>query len=146
MQRSRSQSCKGYQQAIMWIPTRTYIQDLEKSMDLSEQIDLILLDFSKAFDKVPHERLLYKAQYYVISLIITTINARPKIIRNKPRKVYLYKKWNLDVVKEYLDSKLESFKETYKEMNIEGYWTTIKNPNIKMEYTMDKPKHQENDT
>jgi hypothetical protein len=33
-------------------------------MDLSEQIDLILLDFSKAFDKVPHERLLYKAQYY----------------------------------------------------------------------------------
>jgi hypothetical protein len=61
-------------------------------MDLSEQIDLILLDFSKAFDKVPHERLLYKAQYYVILLIITTINARPKIIRNKPRKVYLYKK------------------------------------------------------
>jgi hypothetical protein len=33
--------------------------DLAKSMDLSEQIDLILLDFSKAFDKVPHERLLY---------------------------------------------------------------------------------------
>ena len=79
-------------------------------------------------------------------MIITTINARPKIIRNKPRKVYLYKKGNLDVVKEYLDSKLVSFKETYKEMNIEGYWTTIKNPYIKMEYTMDKPKHQENDT
>jgi hypothetical protein len=35
-------------------------------MDLSEQMDLILLDFSKAFDKVPHERLLYKAQYYGI--------------------------------------------------------------------------------
>jgi hypothetical protein len=61
-------------------------------------------------------------------MIITTINARPKIIRNKPRQVYLYKKGNLDVVKEYLDSKLVSFKETYKEMNIEGYWTTIKNP------------------
>jgi hypothetical protein len=44
-------------------------------------------------------------------MIITTINARPKIIRNKPRKVYLYKKGNLDAVKEYLDSKLESFKE-----------------------------------
>jgi hypothetical protein len=28
-------------------------------------------------------------------MIITTINARPKIIRNKPRKVYLYKKGNL---------------------------------------------------
>ena len=42
------------------------VQDLAKSMDLSEQIDLILLDFSKAFDKVTHERLLYKAQYYGI--------------------------------------------------------------------------------
>ena len=40
------------------------IQDLAKGIDLGEQIDLILLDFSKAFDKVPHERLLYKAEYY----------------------------------------------------------------------------------
>jgi hypothetical protein len=38
-------------------------------MDLSEQIDLILLDFSKAFDKVPHERLLYKAQYYELYVL-----------------------------------------------------------------------------
>jgi hypothetical protein len=53
-------------------------------------------------------------------MIITTINARPKIIRNKSRKVYLYKKGNLDAVKDYLDSKLNSFKEKYKEMNIEG--------------------------
>jgi hypothetical protein len=36
-------------------------------------------------------------------MIITTINARPKIIMNKPRKVYLYPKGNLDAVKEYLD-------------------------------------------
>jgi hypothetical protein len=35
-------------------------------MDLKEQIDLILLYFSKAFDKVPHERLLYKMEYYGI--------------------------------------------------------------------------------
>lgn len=40
------------------------VQDLAKSMDLGKQTDLILLDFSKAFDKVPHERLLYKAMYY----------------------------------------------------------------------------------
>ena len=35
-------------------------------MDLSEQIDPILRNFSKAFDKVPHERLLYNAQHYGI--------------------------------------------------------------------------------
>ena len=28
--------------------------------------DLILLDFSKAFNKVPHKRLLYKINYYGI--------------------------------------------------------------------------------
>lgn len=43
------------------------VQDLAKSMDLGKQTDLILLDFSKAFDKVPHERLLYKAMYYGVS-------------------------------------------------------------------------------
>jgi hypothetical protein len=31
------------------------IQDLAKGIVLGEQIDLILLDFSKAFDKVPRE-------------------------------------------------------------------------------------------
>jgi hypothetical protein len=35
-------------------------------MDLKEQIDLILLYFSKAFDKVPHERLLYKMEYITV--------------------------------------------------------------------------------
>ena len=29
-----------------------------------KQIDAVLLDFSKAFDKVPHERLLLKLQHY----------------------------------------------------------------------------------
>jgi len=41
--------------------------DLAKGIDLGEQIDLILLDLSKVFDKVPQERLIYKAQYYGIS-------------------------------------------------------------------------------
>ena len=36
------------------------VQDLAKNIDNRSQIDLILLDFSKAFDKVPHTRLLYK--------------------------------------------------------------------------------------
>ena len=40
--------------------------DLLKSLDNRGQTDVILLDFSKAFDKVPHQRLLYKIKHYGI--------------------------------------------------------------------------------
>ena len=40
------------------------IQDLAKGLDNGSQIDAILLDFSKAFDKVPHQRLLCKLNHY----------------------------------------------------------------------------------
>jgi len=36
-------------------------------MDHQKQVDIILLDFTKAFDSVPHQRLLKKLQYYRIS-------------------------------------------------------------------------------
>jgi len=42
------------------------IDDLSRSLDNSEQVDAILLDFSKAFDKVPYLHLLYKLDYYGI--------------------------------------------------------------------------------
>ena len=42
------------------------IQDLASGLEDGEQIDAILLDFSKAFDKVPHQRLLLKLQHYGI--------------------------------------------------------------------------------
>ena len=38
----------------------TTVQDLASGIDNSQQIDAILLDFSKAFDKVPNQRLLIK--------------------------------------------------------------------------------------
>ncbi|CAC5388841.1 unnamed protein product [Mytilus coruscus] len=59
-------------------------------------------------------------------MIITTVNARPKVIKNKPRKIYQYKKGNMENVKEYLNSKFNNFKEKITEMNIEEYWTLFK--------------------
>ena len=40
------------------------INDLANGLDNSQQIGGILLDFSKAFDKVPHRRLAAKLHYY----------------------------------------------------------------------------------
>ena len=36
------------------------VEDLGRQLSLRKQTDLILLDFSKAFDKVNHLKLLYK--------------------------------------------------------------------------------------
>ena len=44
----------------------TTIHDWAKSINVGSQIDAILLDFSKAFDSVPHQRLLLKLDYYRI--------------------------------------------------------------------------------
>ena len=42
------------------------IDELLKGMQSGKQTDLILLDFSKAFDKVAHEKLLFKLHHYGI--------------------------------------------------------------------------------
>ena len=47
---------KGESQLIL------VINELAKSLDNGDQIDVILLDFQKAFEKVPHEKLLVKLQ------------------------------------------------------------------------------------
>ena len=43
------------------------IEELAKSMDDRKQVDVLFLDFAKAFDTVPHQRLLLKLQSYGIS-------------------------------------------------------------------------------
>ena len=40
--------------------------DISKSMNSGNQVDMAILDFSKAFDKVSHERLSQKLKYYGI--------------------------------------------------------------------------------
>ena len=44
----------------------TLTQDILHVLDHQKQVDIILLDFAKAFDTVPHQRLLTKLQYYGI--------------------------------------------------------------------------------
>ena len=44
----------------------TTIQDLAKGLDDKQQLDAVLLDFSKAFDKVSHKRLILKLHHYGI--------------------------------------------------------------------------------
>ena len=40
------------------------VDDIAKNIDKKKQTDAAILDFAKAFDKVPHQRLLLKLHYY----------------------------------------------------------------------------------
>ena len=44
----------------------TTIHDIAKTLQDSKSVHAAILDFSKAFDKVPHQRLLRKLEYYGI--------------------------------------------------------------------------------
>ena len=43
------------------------VEDLSHRLDKRKTTDLLILDFSKAFDTVPHRRLLYKLEHHGIS-------------------------------------------------------------------------------
>ena len=53
-----------------------FIHELSENLDHRTQTDLIVLDFSKAFDKVSHKHLILKLKYYGInSTVIAWINS-----------------------------------------------------------------------
>ena len=43
-----------------------YLEDITEAMDNGNDVDVIYLDFCKAFDKIPHQRLLKKLEKYGI--------------------------------------------------------------------------------
>ena len=45
----------------------TVIQECAGVLNIHGQVDVIFLDFAKAFDTVPHERRLLKAKFYLMS-------------------------------------------------------------------------------
>ena len=64
------------------------LQDLLSIRDRGTQIDLTILDFSKAFDTVPHERLLGKLEYYGIQGPI--LNWTAAFLRGRVQRVVLH--------------------------------------------------------
>ena len=45
----------------------TPVHDLLGTPNIGSQIDMIILDFSKAFDTVPHRKLLHKMRLYGVN-------------------------------------------------------------------------------
>ena len=63
----------------------TTVHDLSLNLDKGKQTDVILLDFSKAFDKVPHQRLLSKLHFYGIQN--STLNWISSFLTNRTQQV-----------------------------------------------------------
>ena len=63
------------------------IEDLSKSINDKQQIDMAILDFSKAFDTVSHSKLLYKLNHYGIRN--NTLNWIESWITNRTQQVVL---------------------------------------------------------
>ena len=65
----------------------SFVQELAAYSDKNIQTDLIIMDFAKAFDKVPHQRLLYKLKFYGIkNQTLTWISA---FLSNRTQTVVL---------------------------------------------------------
>ena len=63
------------------------LQSIASKLKVKSQVDVIQLDFSKSFDKVPHQRLMYKLQFYgVRGSIVKWIQS---FLSNRKQKVLL---------------------------------------------------------
>ena len=63
------------------------IHEIASKLEKGSQVDIILLDFAKAFDKVPHQRLLHKLEYYGVNA--KTKNWIQSFLQNRQQRVIL---------------------------------------------------------
>ena len=71
------------------------LHDILSSYDQKHQVDLAILDFSKAFDTVPHNRLLYKLSHYGITG--NTLNWIQAFLTNRSQTVVVEGETSEDV-------------------------------------------------
>ena len=65
----------------------SFVQEHTANSDKNIQTDLIIMDFAKAFDKVPHQRLLHKLKFYGIKN--QTLNWITAFLSNRTQTVVL---------------------------------------------------------
>ena len=63
------------------------VHEITKGLEAGNQVDMILLDFSKAFDKVPHQRLLHKLNFYGVRN--NTLRWIRSFLKDRSQKVIL---------------------------------------------------------
>ena len=65
-----------------------FVEDLARNAGFWKQADLILLDFSKAFDKVNHSKLIWKLHNYGIQSNV--LNCIVAFLGDRPQKVVVW--------------------------------------------------------
>jgi uncharacterized protein (DUF433 family) len=63
------------------------VQEIVKRLAKGTQVDIILLDFAKAIDKVPHARLLHTLSYYGVNH--NTVTWIKSFLENRNQNVVL---------------------------------------------------------
>ena len=63
------------------------LDDITNSLDEGEGLDMIYVDYRKAFDSVPHRRLIHKVRRYVFGEVY--INWIRGFLTNRKQRVYL---------------------------------------------------------
>lgn len=65
----------------------SFLEDITKSVDDGKPVDVIYLDFSKAFDKVPHQRLIEKLKSH--GIVNYVLNWIKDWLRGRKQKVVI---------------------------------------------------------